>query len=63
MMILINLETMKQLEVDEAQLQNFGLPEGYRTLESISKEELWRLLKDLYLSREEWKSLYEYGRS
>jgi hypothetical protein len=48
--LLINLDTGEEIVADHDALLDRGMPDGYRTLDGMPKEELWKKIQVL-LSR------------
>ena len=53
-MILVDLDYGQEIEADEAELLERGLPEGFVTLESLTKEQLWAKIQDLMHWNGDW---------
>lgn len=48
---LVNLNTGEEMTADHYRLVELGMPDGYRSLDSVSKEELWERLRKLLRER------------
>ncbi len=52
---IVNIDTGEEMIADISQLRERGMPQGFCTLDGISKEELWELVKQLYRMSENAK--------
>ena len=45
MILLVDLDNGNEIHADEGQLREHGIPDGYVSLDSLSKEQLWEQLR------------------